>query len=67
MNVLNQLLKILNLFLTDYLGDNLDKIYSQAGPSTGIESDETSVFQGENTAEIKVILTARILQFQPKL
>jgi HAE1 family hydrophobic/amphiphilic exporter-1 len=42
--------------LTDYLGENLDKIYSHAGPSGGIQSDETSVFQGENTAEIKVIL-----------
>ncbi len=42
--------------LTDYLGENLDKIYSHAGPSSGVSSDETSVFQGENTAEIKVIL-----------
>ncbi len=42
--------------LSDYLGENLDKIYSQAGPSTGIEGDETSVFQGENTAEIRVVL-----------
>ncbi len=44
--------------LIDYLGDNLDKIYSQAGPSSGIAGNESSVFQGENTAEIKVILTA---------
>ncbi len=43
--------------LIDYLGDNLDKIYSLAGPSTESSSDETSVFEGENTAEIKVILT----------
>ncbi len=43
--------------LTDYLGENLDKIYSHAGPSTGIEGDATSVFQGENTAEIKVVLS----------
>ena len=42
--------------LTDFLGDNLEIIYSHAGPSTGIESDETSVFEGENTAEMKVIL-----------
>ncbi|MCG6188783.1 efflux RND transporter permease subunit [Maribellus maritimus] len=42
--------------LTEYLGENLDNIYSHAGPSSGIASDQTSVFQGENTAEIKVIL-----------
>lgn len=42
--------------LTQYLGNNLDIIYSHAGPSTGIESDATSVFEGENTAEMKVIL-----------
>ncbi len=42
--------------LIDYLGDNLDKIYSQAGPSNGISGNENSVFEGENTGEIKVIL-----------
>ncbi len=42
--------------LTDYLGDNLDKIYSHSGPSSGLTSDEDAVFKGENTAEITVIL-----------
>jgi HAE1 family hydrophobic/amphiphilic exporter-1 len=42
--------------LISYLGDNLDKIYSQAGPSSGITSDVSSVFEGDNTAYIKVIL-----------
>lgn len=42
--------------LMDYLGENLDIIYSQAGPSTGIAGDETAVFEGENTAQITVIL-----------
>ncbi len=42
--------------LMGYLGDNLDIIYSQAGPSTGIAGDETAVFEGENTAQITVIL-----------
>lgn len=42
--------------LNDFLGDNLDKIYSHIGPSTGIGGDASSVFEGENTAEIKVIL-----------
>ena len=43
--------------LTDYLGENLEKIYSHSGPSTGLGTDATSVFEGENTAEIKVILS----------
>ncbi len=43
--------------VTDYLGENLEKIYSHAGPSSGIESDQNTVFEGENTAEIKIILT----------
>lgn len=42
--------------LMEYLGDNLDIIYSQAGPSTGISGDASSVFEGDNTAQIKVIL-----------
>ncbi len=42
--------------LTDYLGDNLDKIYSHAGPVSGIAGDENSVFEGENTASIMIIL-----------
>ncbi|MBW6534347.1 MAG: efflux RND transporter permease subunit [Mariniphaga sp.] len=42
--------------LTEYLGENLDKIYSHSGPSTSILGDATAVFQGENTAQIKVIL-----------
>ncbi len=42
--------------LKDYIGDNLDKIYSHIGPTTGIEGDASSVFKGQNTAEIDVIL-----------
>ncbi|MEN8117350.1 MAG: efflux RND transporter permease subunit [Bacteroidota bacterium] len=42
--------------LIDYLGDDLKIIYSQAGPTTGSSGDESSVFEGENTAELKVIL-----------
>ncbi len=44
--------------LIDYLGENLDKIYTQAGPSSGIDGSESSIFEGENTGEIKVILSA---------
>jgi len=43
--------------LKDYLGDNLDMIYSQVGPTGGVSGDENSVFQGDNTAEILVKLT----------
>lgn len=42
--------------LNEYIGDDLDMIYSHAGPSTGLSGDASSVFEGENTAEIKVIL-----------
>ena len=42
--------------LTDYLGENLETIYSQVGPTSGIAGDESSVFEGENTAELLVVL-----------
>ncbi len=48
--------KNLELVLTDYLGEDLDKIYSHSGPTTGLTGDATSVFEGENSAEITVIL-----------
>lgn len=41
--------------IIDYLGDNLDLVYSQAGPSSS-STDESTVFEGENTAQITVIL-----------
>ncbi len=43
--------------ITEYLGEDLDKIYSHAGPRTGLTGDASTVFEGENTAEIKVILS----------
>ena len=48
--------KNIEIILTDYLGENLDKMYSHVGPNTGFSSGQSAVFQGENTAEIKVIL-----------
>jgi hydrophobic/amphiphilic exporter-1 (mainly G- bacteria), HAE1 family len=48
--------KNIESILTDYLGSDLDKIYSHSGPSTGLVTDATAVFQGDNTAEIKVIM-----------
>jgi hydrophobic/amphiphilic exporter-1 (mainly G- bacteria), HAE1 family len=50
------MVKNVEVILSDYLGDNLETIFSQAGPSSGISGDESSVFEGENTAEILVIL-----------
>lgn len=48
--------KNIETILADYLGENLETVYSQAGPTTGIAGDAGSVFEGENTAEILVIL-----------
>lgn len=48
--------KNLEAVISDYLGEDLDKIYSHTGPSSGIGADETSVFLGENTAEIRIML-----------
>ncbi|WP_163716722.1 efflux RND transporter permease subunit [Mangrovibacterium lignilyticum] len=42
--------------VTELLGDNLETVYSQIGPSTGISTSSTSIFEGENTASIKIIL-----------
>jgi HAE1 family hydrophobic/amphiphilic exporter-1 len=50
------MVKNIEEILTDYLGENLETIYSQAGPSSGMASDENAVFEGENTASIMVIL-----------
>ncbi|SHF44193.1 hydrophobic/amphiphilic exporter-1, HAE1 family [Mariniphaga anaerophila] len=49
--------KNIESILTEYLGENLDRIYSHSGPSTSILGDASAVFQGENTAQIRVILT----------
>ena len=48
--------KEIETILTDYLGDNLETIYSQVGPTTGISGDENAVFEGENTAQILIKL-----------
>jgi HAE1 family hydrophobic/amphiphilic exporter-1 len=42
--------------IKDLLGENLESIYSRIGPSTDLTSSATSIFEGENTAEIKVAL-----------
>ncbi|MCK9414578.1 MAG: efflux RND transporter permease subunit, partial [Prolixibacteraceae bacterium] len=40
----------------ELLGDNLEVIYSRIGPSTGLSTSDQSIFEGDNTAELKVIL-----------
>ncbi len=38
------------------LGDDIETIYSHIGPETGIGSEQNSIFEGENTATMKIIL-----------
>ncbi len=66
--------KNIETIITEYLGDNLEKIYSHSGPSAGVTGDENSVFEGENTARIEVILkensvlaTDQVIAFLDKL
>jgi HAE1 family hydrophobic/amphiphilic exporter-1 len=40
----------------ELLGDNLQALYTRIGPSTGMSTSDQSIFEGDNTAEIKVIL-----------
>lgn len=44
--------------IKDLLGENLESIYSRIGPSSGLSTSSTSIFEGDNTAEIKVALKA---------
>ncbi len=43
--------------IMDVLGDELDVIYSQIGPSPETGSGEQTIFEDENTASIKIILS----------
>ena len=44
--------------IREVLGDHLETLFSQAGPSTGLLASQDALFQGENTATIKIILKA---------
>lgn len=46
----------LEKMISEALGDKLLTLYSQVGPSTGMLNTQDALFQGENTATIKVIL-----------
>ena len=40
----------------DILGDEVELIYSRIGPSVGMSSDQTTIFEDENTATMKIFL-----------
>jgi len=42
--------------LKELLGDNVQSIYSRIGPGSDLSETTESVFEGENTAEVKVVL-----------
>ncbi len=52
----NAAVENLENIIREVLGDHLETIYSQVGPSTGLLASQDALFQGENTANIKVIL-----------
>ncbi len=52
--------------VTEMLGDKLDIIYSQIGPSTS-SGNEKSVFQNENTATLKILLNKKYINQSNKI
>ena len=42
--------------IKELLGDNIQDIYSRIGPETGSNTTSTTVYEGDNTAEVKVVL-----------
>jgi len=40
----------------ELLGDDLEALFTRVGPSSGMSTNDQSIFEGDNTAEIKVIL-----------
>ena len=42
--------------ITEVLGDNMDFMYSHIGPSSGSSTTQASIFEGENTASVKIAL-----------
>lgn len=47
--------------IREALGDNLETLYTQVGPSTGTLTNANALFQGENTGDIKVILKPDVI------
>ncbi|MCW0484179.1 efflux RND transporter permease subunit [Gaoshiqia sediminis] len=46
----------LESIVAELLGDNLETLYSHIGPSTGLSTSASAIFEGENTASMKVVL-----------
>jgi HAE1 family hydrophobic/amphiphilic exporter-1 len=46
----------LESMVKELLGEHIEAIYSQVGPSTGALAGQDALFQGENTATIKIVL-----------
>ena len=46
----------LEYIVTEVLGENLELLYTHVGPSSGTSSED-AIFEGENTGDIKVILS----------
>ena len=42
--------------IKELLGDNVQSVFSKIGPSSSATTSATSVYEGENTAQVKVIL-----------
>lgn len=42
--------------IRELLGDDVQSVYSKIGPSTGTSTSATAIYEGENTAQVKVIL-----------
>ena len=47
----------LEAVISELLGDDLQTLYSHVGPTSGSSTSESAIFEGENTATIKVVLT----------
>jgi hydrophobic/amphiphilic exporter-1 (mainly G- bacteria), HAE1 family len=43
----------------ELFSDNINTIYSKIGPTTDLTSNETSIFEDENTATMKIILNSK--------
>jgi len=54
--------KNIESILQEVLGDKIESIYSQVGPDNSSSSTKNNVFQNENTASIKVKLSANASQ-----
>ena len=46
----------LEAVISELLGDDLQTLYSHVGPTSGSSTSESAIFEGENTANIKVVL-----------